>query len=202
MDKKYSGMYLARIKRKYKDKTYISHLVRRSYRVRKKVKQETLANVSRLPPDIIELIGAMLKGTAFVPAREGFEIIRSKGCGHVSAVRGMLRKLGLHKVLFHRPCRERDLVEAMIIARILDPQTKLATTRWWHTTTLPEELGLQDATEDDLYQAMDWLIRRKSHIEKKLATRHLKEGGLVLYDVTSSYYEGSRCPLALPFTHK
>jgi transposase len=196
MVKKYSGMYLARIKRKYKDKTYISHLVRRSYRVGKKVKQQTLANVSHLPPDIIELIGAALKGTPFVPANEGFEIIRSKSCGHVTAVRGMLRKLGLHKILFHRPCRERDLVEAMVIARILDPQTKLATTRWWHTTTLPEELGLQDVTEDDLYRAMDWLNQRKPFIEKKLAARHLEEGGLVLYDVTSSYYEGSQCPLA------
>jgi len=196
MVKKYSGMYLARIKRKYKDKTYTTYLVRRSYRVGKKVKQQTLANVSHLPPEIIELIGAALKGTPFVPAEEGFEILRSKSHGHVAAVRGMLRKLDLHKVLFHRSCRERDLVEAMIIARILDPQTKLATTRWWHTTTLPEELGLQDATEDDLYRAMDWLSQRKPHIERKLASRHVEEGDLVLYDVTSSYYEGSQCPLA------
>ena len=93
-------------------------------------------------------------------------------------------------------CRERDRVVAMITQRLLDPCSKLATTRAWHTTTLAEELGVGEATEDDLYQAMDWLLKRKERIEQKLAAHHLADGCLVLYDVTSSYYEGRACPLA------
>ncbi len=196
MTKKYSGLYLAEINKNYKDKVYTSYLVRRSYRVGKKVKQETLANVSKLPPEIIELIKYALKGTEFVPAEEGFEILTSKSHGHAAAVRGMLRKLGLHEIIASRPSKERDLIEALVVARVLKPQTKLATTRWWHTTTLPQLLDVEDADENDIYDAMDWLCDRQKFIEKKLASRHLQEGGLVLYDVTSSYYEGSHCPLA------
>jgi len=107
-----------------------------------------------------------------------------------------IRQLGFEKLLSSRPSPERDLVVAMVAARILEPESKLATTRWWHTTTIPDELGVVDATEDDLYQAMDWLLDRQDRIEKKLATRHLKEGGLVLYDLSSSYFEGMACPLA------
>ena len=107
-----------------------------------------------------------------------------------------MRRLRFDKLLASKPCRERNLVEAMVAARILEPDSKLATTRWWHTTTLPESLGVADANEDDLYAAMDWLLERQERIEKKLAGRHLKKGGLVLYDLSSSYFEGVTCPLA------
>jgi len=107
-----------------------------------------------------------------------------------------MRHLGFEKLLASTSSKERDLVVGMITARILDPESKLATTRWWHTTTLPEILGVSDADEDDLYDAMDWLLQRQGHIEKKLAARHLKEGGMALYDLSSSYFEGSTCPLA------
>src|SRR5207244_2347059 len=107
-----------------------------------------------------------------------------------------LRKLGLDSMISAQRCRERDLVLAMIVERLLDPCSKLATTRQWHSTTLAEELGVGEATEDELYAAMDWLRERQERIEKKLAARHLREGSLVLYDVSSSYYEGRHCPLA------
>ncbi|MCK4391854.1 IS1634 family transposase, partial [Candidatus Bipolaricaulota bacterium] len=107
-----------------------------------------------------------------------------------------MRRLHFEDLIATRHTRERDLVVAMVAARILQPESKLATTRWWHTTTLADECGVADATEDDLYQAMDWLVKRQGRIEKKLAARHLKEGGLVLYDLSSSYFEGEACPLA------
>jgi transposase len=112
----------------------------------------------------------------------------------VQAVALTLQRLGLAGLLA-KPCRERNLVLAMLSARIIAPHTKLATTRWWHTTTLAEEFGVVDADEDDLYAAMDWLLARQDAIQKKLAARHLSEGGLVLYDLSSSYFEGSCCPL-------
>jgi transposase len=114
----------------------------------------------------------------------------------VEALLAMIGKLGLDRVISAQRCRERDLVVAMIVQRLISPSSKLATTREWHTTTLAEELGVEEATEDDLYQAMDWLLERQERMEKKLAARHLKEGGLVLYDVSSSSYEGHTCPLA------
>jgi hypothetical protein len=107
-----------------------------------------------------------------------------------------MRRLGFEKLIASRRSRERDLVVALVAARILRPSSKLATTRWWHLTTLPESLGVEDASEDDLYAAMDWLLERQKGIEKKLAARHLEEGGLALFDLTSSYFEGTRCPLA------
>jgi transposase len=107
-----------------------------------------------------------------------------------------MQRLGLASVIASKPCRERDLVLAMVAARIVAPHTKLATTRWWHTTTLAQEFGVAEADEDDLYAAMDWLLERQDKIEKKLAGRHLSEAGLVLYDLTSSYFEGTTCPLA------
>ena len=106
------------------------------------------------------------------------------------------RSLEMASLLASKPCRERDLVLAMVAARIVAPHTKLATTRWWHTTTLAEDFGVADADEDDLYAAMDWLLERQDRIQKKLAARHLSAGGLVLYDLSSSYFEGSCCPLA------
>ena len=131
-----------------------------------------------------------------VSPQELFRTQQTLPHGHVQAVLGIIRKLGLASILSAKRCRERDLVVAMITQRLLDPCSKLATTRAWHTTTLAEDLGVQEATEDDLYQAMDWLLARQESIEKKLAERHLAEGCLVLYDVTSSYYEGRTCPLA------
>ena len=114
----------------------------------------------------------------------------------MQAVALSLQRLGFASLLASKPCRERDLVLAMVAARIVAPHTKLATTRWWHTTTLAEDFGVADADEDDLYAAMDWLLARQDAIQKKLAARHLSAGGLVLYDLSSSYFEGSCCPLA------
>src|SRR5450631_1925245 len=106
-----------------------------------------------------------------------------------------MQRLGFESLIASRPNPERDAVCAMVAARILAPHTKLATPRWWHTTTLAEEYSVVDADEDDLYAVMDWLLARQDAIQKKLAARHLSEGGLVLYDLSSSYFEGSCCPL-------
>ena len=127
---------------------------------------------------------------------DAFEIIRSRPHGHVQAVRLAMQRLGLDALFASKPCRERELVLAMVAARIVEAAPKLATTRWWHTTTLAEDCGVSAASEDDLYAAMDWLLARQDAIQKKLARRHLRDGGLVLYDLSSSYFEGSSCPLA------
>ncbi len=187
---------MATTSRTYKGKLYQTHLLRRTFRVGSQVRHETLGNISHLPPDLIDLIRRSLAGEQFLPASQAFLVERNLPHGHVQAVLGSMYRLGLDSLLASKPCRERDLVLAMIAERLLHPCSKLATTRLWHTTTLAEELGVADATEDDLYQAMDWLLARQSHIEKKLAQRHLHDGSLVLYDVSSSYYEGHTCPLA------
>lgn len=171
-------------------------LLRESFRQGKKVRKRTLANLSSLSPPQVEAIRKVLKGEPLVRASDLFENIRSSHHGHVDAVRRAMRRLGFPGLIATRPSHERDLVEAMIVAQILEPGSKLATTRWWHTTTLPECFDVGEAGEDDLYRAMDWLLARQEHIEKKLAARHLEEGGLVLYDLTSSYFEGTTCPLA------
>jgi hypothetical protein len=170
-------------------------LLRESYREGSKVGKRTLANLSSLSPAQIEAIRAALRGEAWQPLAQGFEITASSSHGHVQAVALTLQRLGFASLLASKPCRERDLVLAMVAARIVAPHTKLATTRWWHTTTLTKEFGVVDADEDDLYAAMDWLLARQDAIQKKLAARHLSEGGLVLYDLSSSYFEGSCCPL-------
>ncbi|MGH6639072.1 MAG: IS1634 family transposase [Polaromonas sp.] len=182
--------------RKYKDRVYRTHLLRRSYREDGKVKNETLGNLSHLPEDLIEIIRRSLQGETFVPLARALEITASRPHGHVQAVAAALQRLGLASLLAAKPCRERDLVLAMVASRIVAPHTKLATTRWWHTATLAEDFGVADANEDDLYAAMDWLLERQDTIQKKLAARHLSEGALVLYDLSSSYFEGSCCPLA------
>ncbi|HEY8907136.1 MAG TPA: IS1634 family transposase [Rhodoferax sp.] len=183
-------------KRKYKGKVYCTHLLRRSYREDGKVKNETLGNLSHLPDSVIDLIRRSLAGETFVPAGQAFEISSSRSHGHVHAVQLAMQRLGLASLLASKPCRERDLVLAMVASRILCPATKLATTRLWHTSTLAEDFGVSDASEDDLYAAMDWLLAGQDRIQKKLATRHLSEDSLVLYDLSSSYFEGSHCPLA------
>ncbi len=170
-------------------------LLRESYREGTRVRKRTLANLSALSAEQVDAIRRTLKGERLVPVAELFEIVRSRHHGHVQAVRAAIKQLRFESIVASRPSRERDLIVAMVIARILEPASKLATTRWWHTTTLPEAFGVVDADEDDLYAALDWLITRQEHIEKKLAGRHLKEGGLVLYDLSSSYFEGTTSPL-------
>jgi transposase len=182
--------------RRHKGKVYQAHLLRRSYREGKQVKNETLGNLSHLPIHIIDLIRRSLRGENFIAAEDHFKAISSWHHGHVDAVLRAIRRLGFEDLISSTPSRERDLVIGMVAARILAPDSKLATTRWWHTTTLPAELDVVDADEDDVYDAMDWLLKRQPRIEKKLAARHLTEGGLVLFDLTSSYFEGVTCPLA------
>jgi len=183
-------------KRIYKDKVYCTHLLRRSYREDGKVKNETLGNLSHLPEALIDIIRRSLQGETFVPVSQAFEVVRSRAHGHVQAVALAMQRLGLASVIASQPSRERDLVLAMVAARIVQPDTKLATCRRWHCSSPAEDFGVTDATEDDLYAAMDWLLARQDAIEHKLATRHLREDALVLYDLSSSYFEGSTCPLA------
>jgi len=182
--------------RTYKGKVYFTHLLRRSYREDGKVKNETLGNLSHLPESLVDIIRRSLQGETFVPLGQAFEVTGSLAHGHVHAVELAMQRLGFASLLGSTPSRERERVLAMVAARIVAPHTKLATTRWWHTTTLATDFGVADANEDDLYAAMDWLLARQDAIQKKLAARHLSTGGLVLYDLSSSYFEGSTCPLA------
>jgi len=171
-------------------------LLRESYREDGKVKKRTLANLSHFPLDQVDTLTRALKGEKLAPVESLFEVIDSKLCGHANAVRLAMKRLGFAKLVSSNSSRERDLVVAMVAARILEPDSKLATTRWWNNTTLPGDLGVDDADEDELYAAMDWLLDSQGRIEKKLAGCHLAEDGLVLYDLTSSYVEGESCPLA------
>ncbi len=173
-------------------------LLRESYREGSKVKTRTLANLSKLPAEAIAVLRQVLKGKQMISTDEAFEIVEdgSRAHGHAEAVLMAMRRLGFSGLIHSRPSRQRDLVVAMVAARILKPQSKLATTRWWSSTTLTEMLGVDQADEDELYEAMDWLLERQTHIEKKLAGRHLGDGSLALYDLTSSYFEGVTCPLA------
>lgn len=196
MNAKNRGVHVVTTSRSYKGKTYRNHLLRRSYRENGKVKKKTVANLTRLGDGIVELIRRALHGEDMVPASELFDVLRSPHHGHVDAVLTAVKRLGLETLIASRPSRERDLVIAMVVARILEPQSKLATTKWWGTTTLPEMLEVGDATEDDLYAAMDWILKQQGRIEKKLAARHLSNDSMVLYDLTSSYFEGITCPLA------
>jgi transposase len=182
--------------RRYKGRIYRTHLLRHSYRENGRVKNETVGNLSHLPEPVIELIRKALQGEVLVPVTGAFEILSSSPQGHVQAVLTAMRRLGFATLVASRPSRERDLVVAMVAARILEPYSKLATTRAWRTTTLAEDCGVRETREDDLYAAMDWLLERQSRIERKLATRHLDEQSLALYDLTSSYFEGVTCPLA------
>ena len=171
-------------------------LLREGYREHGKVKNRTLANLSHWSPEKVDLLRRVLRDERLAPVDQLFEVVTSSHHGQVQAVRTAMQRLDFERLIASRPSRERSLVTAMVAARILQPHSKLATTRWWHVTTLPEILGVGDATEDDLYEAMDWLLARQERIEKKLAARHLRENGLVLYDLTSSYFEGTTCPLA------
>ena len=171
-------------------------LLRESYREGAKVCKRTLANLSDLAASQIDSIRAALRGEILQPVTQTFEITHSLAHGHVQAVQLAMQRLGFASLLASKPCPERDLVQAMVASRILCPATKLATSRQWHTSTLAQEFGVGGATEDDLYAAMDWLLAGQDRIQKKLAARHLSEDALVLYDLSSSYFEGTHCPLA------
>ncbi len=188
-------MHIAKVVRKYKDREYVSFLLRRSFREGGRVQHETLANLSALPPAGIEALRAVLAGEALVAAGEAVAVERSLPHGHVAAVWAMARELGLAKVL-GPACPERDLALGLVVARACRPASKLATTRWWQTTTLAEDSGIKEATTDDVYSAMGWLLARQGDIEAALARRHLAPGGRVLYDLSSSWVEGHCCPLA------
>jgi len=171
-------------------------LLREGWREGNKTRKRTLANLSDWPQQKIDTLRRLLRDETLISPQDLLSTHKTLPHGHVEAILTVIRKLGLDSLLSSKRCPERDLVLAMIIQRLLDPSSKLATTRQWHSTTLAEELGLQGTSEDDLYRAMDWLWERQERIENKLAARHLQEGSLVLYDVSSSYYEGRTCPLA------
>ena len=187
------GMYVATVPNRDSPPAI---LLREGYRQDGKVKTRTLVNLSKLPPDAVAMLRRVLKGETLVPVRDAFEAIASPHHGHVEAVLDAMRRLGFANLITSRPSRQRNLVVAMVAARILQPRSKLATHRWWHLTTLPETLGVADATEGDLYAAMDWLLERQPRIEKKLAARHLHNDGMALYDLSSNYFEGVTCSLA------
>ncbi|HZO49910.1 MAG TPA: IS1634 family transposase [Gaiellaceae bacterium] len=178
------------------DRVYTAHLLRRSYREGGKVRKETLANLSHLPEEVIELIRGALRGQRYLAAGEEFTVERSLPAGHVEAALAMARRLGLPRLLDRQPSRERALSLAMVVQRLIGPGSKLAMSRAFSQSTLASELGVEDADEDELYAALDWLLARQARIESALARRHLQEGTLVLYDVSSSYFEGHSCPLA------
>jgi transposase len=190
------AMHVAKISRRHGEREYDSYLVRRSIREGRRVRHETVANVSKLPPEAIEALTLALKGVALVPAGEAFEIVRARKHGNVEAVLSAARRLGLARLVDREPSRERDLCLAMIAGRVLQGGSKLACTRQLHSCTLGEELGVEGAVHDDLYAAMDWLLERQDQVEGRLARRHLKQGELALYDVSCSYFEGRACPLA------
>ena len=175
-------------------------LLREGWREGGRIRKRTLANISHWPDTQVDLLRRLLKGETLVSPSEALELSRSLPHGHLAAVLGALRRLDLEKLLDRKHHRQRDLTVAMIIARLIEPQSKLATARGFHPDTASSSLGevldLNSADEDDLYLAMDWLLPRQQRIENALAKRHLSEGSLVLYDLTSTYFEGHKCPLA------
>jgi hypothetical protein len=195
MKKRSGAVHVARIVRKYKDREYVSFLLRRTYRENGKIRHQTLGNISALPEEAIKAVQATLAGRRLVVAADAFAVTRSLPHGHVAAVWAMARALGL-PALLGPGGPERDLAMALIIARVVQPDSKLATTRWWTDTTLAVDLGVDQATTDQVYAAMDWLGDRQAKIEAALARRHLAGGGLVYYDLSSSWLDGGTCPLA------
>ena len=195
-------MHVARIPSRYVSKSgeerrYESVLLRRTFRQDGRVRHETLANLSRLPAEVIAVVDAALKGATLVDAEAAFEAERSLPHGDVAAAHVMASKLGLRGLL-GPACPERDIAYALILSRAVRPAAKLATTRWWAggDTTLGTDLGVAGASTDQVYQAMDWLVSRQRQIEKQLAARHLREGGIAMFDLSSSWVEGSCCELA------
>ena len=200
-DKQPRRVHVAVVNRTYKGRTYTSVLLRRTYREKGEVKHETLGNLSDLPPDVIEFIGKRLAGELPEGAPPGaFDIQRSLPHGNVTAVLQTLRKLEIDRLIASRPCRERDLILALIVARIISPGSKLSACvslqKETAQNTLHEELKLGRVDVHELYHSMDWLLERQKRIENKLAKKHLRGGWLVLYDVSSSYYTGRKSSLA------
>jgi transposase len=193
------AVHLATITKQHKGKTYVTHLLRHTYREDGKVKHLTLGNLSDLPDDLIQLIRKRLAGKPLPDENDDFQIVRSLPHGHVAAVLGMLRKIGLDRLLSSTACREAQLVIAMIVLRIIAPASKLANLTSLQPETaehsLAEELQLEALETPELYHALDWLLQRQTRIENKLAKRHLEDGSLVLYDVSSSYYTGRQSEL-------
>jgi hypothetical protein len=193
-------MHVARVVRRHVDrngqrKEYVSHLLRRTYRVDGKVRHETLANISMLPEEAIAALRAVLAGEHVLVAGAGFVLERSLPHGQVAAVCAIARRLGFPDLL-GAPCRMRDVAFALLIARVVRPGSKLATRRWWADTTLAADLGVADASRDEIYQGLDWLAQRQDHVEEQLAARHLTDGGMALFDLSSSWVTGRHCPLA------
>ncbi len=199
MSKRSGAMHLSTIVAKRNGREYVSHLVRRSFREDGKVKHETLANLSALPDPAIDAVRASLSGKTMITADDSMEVVRSLPHGHVAAICAQAKALGLPGLL-GPPGRQRDIAFALIVARVARPGSKLATTRWWVDTTLAADLGITDASTDEVYEAMDWLAQRQGSIEKQLAARHLSEDvnphRLALFDLSSSWMTGSHCPLA------
>jgi hypothetical protein len=171
-------------------------LLREAWREGKTVRKRTVANLTDWPAAKVEALRRVLRGEGLAAPAPLFIVERALPHGHVEALLGTIRRLGLDTLLAAKRCRERDLVLALLVERLLHPCSKLATTRLWATTTLAEELAVGDATADEVYAAMDWLEARQTRIEQKLAHRHLGDGARVFYDVSSSFYEGHTCPLA------
>jgi len=178
-----------------RERVYETHLLRRSWREDGKVRNETVANLSRLPAQTIELIRASLAGERFIPAGQQAQVARSLPHGHGAAVHAMARRLGF-PALLGPPCHERDLAYALLVARVLRPASKLSTAAWWDDVTLGADLGVAGTSTDGIYAAMDWLVARQDDIERQLARRHLRAGGIAMFDLSSSWVEGSRCELA------
>ena len=177
------------------ERTYERHLLRRSYRDGSKVRKETLANLSHLPPQAIAAVRAVLAGKTLVDADGAVQADRTLPHGHAAAVHAMARALGF-PALLGPPGPARDLAYALVVSRVLRPGSKLSTLAWWGDVTLGADLGVAGASTDDVYAAMDWLASRQDDIERQLAARHLREGGIAMFDLSSSWVEGSRCELA------
>ncbi len=196
---KSAGMHVAVLKKHQNGKTYTSVLLRQSCRDHdNRVQKRTLANLSHLPPHVIPLLRGALAGKRHAEAGDALgDPVRSRHHGAVQAVRTAMNAIGLPRLVARERCPERDLVLAMVAGRILRPNSKLATTRWWRNTTLPQEFAIaDDVAPEDLCAAMDWLDERQEGIQGRLARRWIAEGDLVLRDLSSTWHEGSHCPLA------
>jgi len=193
------AVHVATIKKLHKGKTYVTHLLRHTYREDGKVKHLTVGNLSDLPDDLIEVIRKRLAGGPLPAEGDDCQIVRSLPHGHVAAVLGTLRKIGLDRLISSRPCREAQLILALIVLRIIAPASKLASLTGLEAETaqhsLADELQLGDIKRPEIYEALDWLLKRQNRIENKLAKKHLADGTLVLYDVSSSYYTGRQSEL-------
>ena len=194
-------MYVDRVRSRHTTKSgevrdYLSPLLRRSVRRPDgRVGKETLANLSALPVAAIDAVEAVLKGRALVDAEADLEVSRSRPHGHVALVHAQARRLGFPHLL-GPACRERDLAYALIVSRVVRPRPKLATLAWWDDVTLGVDRGIAGAARDEVYRGMDWLFGRQDAVEAELARRHLREGGLAMYDLSSSWVEDTHCGLA------